>query len=111
MNEKRQLHRHSLHIPVLLPQGEGVTRNISAGGVYFETTESVPVSGRLRFRLLFNEIGWAESTICCEGTVVRVDEYDENRGIAVRIEEIEFRAVESSTENVNHNSQFKGEEQ
>ena len=99
---KRRRHRHvrrEKRIPVTMPvrlanTGEGLTRDISASGIYLEMeSEHVPghnVDMTIDFttpagKLQFN----------CQGVIVRVEQSDGRVGIAVKISASQLRYGEN----------------
>lgn len=70
--------------PVLLEHGEGLTRDLSPSGVYFETDEQFSAGGSIRFSLEFDNPG-GKLALNCEGTIVRVENHEGKVGVAVRI--------------------------
>lgn len=80
--ERRKFARFAVECPVLVswkdPKGvshraEGVTRNVSVGGVLFRGRTSPPVGAQIEFNVFFPWLESRESTLrmTTEGTVVR----------------------------------------
>lgn len=78
------------------PQGiveqPGMTRDVGFRGLYFVTDAEYQVGSEIEFILtLPKEVTKAgDVNIRCRGRVVRIEPYNENRGIAARIERYEF---------------------
>jgi hypothetical protein len=97
--ERRHSKRFSMELPVTVKPQDGVeqkcaTRDISAGGVYFfcnfEIMQDSPIE---LVMILPPEITGGEKLwVCCHGRVVRVVDgsADGQRGIAVKVERLEF---------------------
>ncbi len=60
------------------------TRNISAGGVYFETDVDLPLGSLLSLSVQFTE-GGRKHWLACEGTVVRITQADGRNGVGARL--------------------------
>ena len=85
--DRRQLNRHQLTLPVRFEGNEGVTRDVSADGFYFETSTSVPEGVVMQFAIEFSR---PFSFVRCEGRVLRVDSDGHRNGVAVQIESFVF---------------------
>ena len=82
--EKRQAERFRITVPVRLKEGRGITRDISTGGVFFETSErSFSVGASVTLALLFGSARKAPLEVACEGQVRRVEAREEQVGVAV----------------------------
>ena len=91
--EHRGAKRYELRLPVRYGDGcVGVTRNISASGVYFETDRA----GRDGASYVL-EVELADATIRCEGRVVRVEPLGNRIGIALELttSSLEVKLVET----------------
>ena len=90
MNEyatERQYRRYSLSVPVEFQGVRGITRNISVGGIYFESVDGAITAGSaIRFFLVFQEDDKSPLRLECDGTVVRVDQLSGGRGVAATID-------------------------
>jgi len=90
MNEHgsvRQFQRYSLTVPVEFRGVRGVTRNVSLGGIYFESTAAEVAAGTaIRFSLVFQQEDAPPLRLDCDGTVVRVEELSGGQGIAATID-------------------------
>ncbi len=83
---QRQHRRYSLSVPVEFLGTRGITRNISVGGIYFESVDGAVAAGSaIRFWLVFHEDNKDLLRLECDGTVVRVDELSGGRGVAATI--------------------------
>ena len=84
--------RFNTELAVEMAGVHGLTRNISASGIYFET-EAVQVPGsRVRFTVEVHVHG-EKFKLACEGEVVRVDRYGGALGIAAKLERSFFSDV------------------
>jgi hypothetical protein len=91
MSERRQLQRHPVRVPVTLEHGSGITRDISVGGIYFETAETVVPGSVLLFSIELASLRETGMAACCEAEVLRTEARDEeNIGVAARITSISF---------------------
>jgi len=82
--EKRRDQRIHTALPVFLENATGVTRDVSASGVFF-WTESVCAAGEaIRFAVEVSR-PTGSMTLKCQGDVVRTEPRDTAMGVAVRI--------------------------
>jgi hypothetical protein len=95
--ERRRAPRLSLTVPVRTPNRTpgtvfGVTRDVSAGGLYIYTEPEDWREGS-RIQVVFDfpaEVTGHASTTMCGGAVVRAERVETVFGIAVRIDRISF---------------------
>jgi len=80
--ERRKGSRFNLSLPVYLKDGKGITRNISSSGILFETDKPLSLGEVIPLCVAFQD-----STIQCEGRVVRVEKGDGQSAVA-----LEFRS-------------------
>lgn len=73
--------------------GQGVTRDMSATGVYFETDMKLHQGSMIRFTIDFdNPIGGGKTQLECRGYVVRAEPHAGGKiGIAVKLDEQHLR--------------------
>ena len=86
-SEKRRGQRIHTSLPIFLKNVQGITRDVSASGVYFWTSESVCALGELiKFSV---ELKRREGRMMlrCQGDVVRTEPRAIDMGVAVRIVE------------------------
>ena len=76
--------RFDTELPVEIGGIQGVTRNISASGIYFETEMVQELGSRVHFTVEVNVRG-EKLKLVCEGDVVRVDRKDGTVGIAAKL--------------------------
>jgi hypothetical protein len=83
--------RESLALPLKLADGiAGVTRDISASGMYFEIKGSYTMTGPVLFEMQLAELGVKFSA---EGEIVRVDRREETTGFAVKLRHPRFEPL------------------
>jgi hypothetical protein len=83
---RRQHRRYPLRLRVELPDGAGVTRNVSEGGVLFETTIPIKPGQEITFSLVFGEVEPEYAyRVRCRGEVVRVEPAGEAINVAVKL--------------------------
>ncbi len=105
-DDRRRMPRFDLQLPIEVSHGESgsvlaVTRNVSAGGVYFYVDSGVIQSPTVEFVLTFPpEITLVKSLkVRCTGRVLRVDDSQPpNAGVAAEIQRYEFLTTASATE-------------
>src|SRR5262245_26301347 len=90
--EQRREERIQAVLPVKLGNGMGLTRDVSASGVYFETDSALAAGSPITFSVDIETPGGA-MVLWCRGQVVRVDQRGKLQGIAVRIVESTVKAA------------------
>jgi hypothetical protein len=94
VGRSRRVHERILAaLPVRIVEGTGVTRNVSAGGVYFESATDVPLNGEIAFEIGLRS-GLDSMVMLCRGVVVRREKRDGMDGIAVQITDSRLVAVQ-----------------
>lgn len=89
----RQEDRVATHLSVVLAHGRGVTRDISASGVFFETSEPLELGSPLKFAIDFDEVPGGPLRLVCEGNVVRIETARGQRGIGVAITSSKLKEI------------------
>ena len=85
LKTKRKEERIPSEFPVNLGNAEGLTRNISASGVYFETDASYLLGNQINFMVEFDSLG-GKLILKCEGEIIRIDPQEDGKiGVAVKI--------------------------
>ncbi|MBI3798856.1 MAG: PilZ domain-containing protein [Deltaproteobacteria bacterium] len=83
--DRRQARRYRVALPIELEHGTGLTRDISACGVFFATDASFPVGVTISLSLVLEYADLdGPVRLPCQGEVVRVERYEGNVGVAVR---------------------------
>ncbi len=77
---------------VTLDGGTGVTQNVSASGMFFETDASYAPGSQIRFAVDL-ETPSGKMILTCHGDIVRVERREKRVGVAVRITESVIRPV------------------
>ena len=90
--ENRREERVERALPVDLGGAQGVTRNVSASGVYFETDANYAVGGEIGFVVDLETTG-VKMVLKCRGEIVRVTQGDGKIGVAVKIVESTMEAA------------------
>ena len=83
--EKRRGQRIHTALPVFLKNVQGVTRDVSASGVFFWTSESTCALGELISFSVELKRPEGRMMLKCHGDVVRTEPGIEKLGVAVRI--------------------------
>jgi len=89
--ERRTEERVRAALPVGLGNVTGVTRDVSASGVYFETAAAVAPGQRIKLGIAIDTAG-GQIALWCQGIVLRVDKHGPQYGVAARLLESEVRA-------------------
>ena len=71
--------------PVQLERGTGVTQNVSASGVFFETNEDHAAGSEINFAIELDGPGGEKLMLRCRGEIVRVERRDGKLGVAAKI--------------------------
>lgn len=77
MSESRAGKRFPLQLPIRVAGKNGVTRNVSAAGLYLDADTDVSVGSEIEFDLILPADvvgGAADVHVMCTGHVVRVDQ-------------------------------------
>ena len=83
--EKRKGQRIQTALPVILKNAEGITRDVSASGVFFWTSDSTCALGDLiSFSVELKRPG-GRIKLKCQGDVVRMEPRAPELGVAVKI--------------------------
>lgn len=83
-HEQRMDERYDTAMPVSLDGVPGLTRNISARGVYFETDAAQRLGELVNFTVEYTLQG-RKRYLLCEGKVVRVEQQGQRVGVATRL--------------------------
>lgn len=83
-NDKRHEERVNAVLPVLLGNIVGMTRDVSASGMFFETSATLAPGEKISFTVEFDTPG-GKRILKCLGDVVRTEIRDPVVGVAVRI--------------------------
>jgi hypothetical protein len=84
--DRRRAQRFRVALPVELPDGTAVTRDISTCGVFFKTTRVFVPGECIRFALILEHVAPGPPLrLQCRGRVVRVEPYSDGLGVAVAI--------------------------
>jgi len=73
-----------------LEGASGVTRDVSASGIFFETDASYAADSSIQFTVDI-ETASGQMLLCCQGHIVRVERRGPRIGVAVRITESSIR--------------------
>lgn len=84
VKHERGADRFDTELPVEMGGIQGLTRNISATGVYFETETAKEPGSRVHFTVELNVLG-QKLKLICEGEVVRVHRNGSALGVAARL--------------------------
>jgi len=82
--EKRRRERVCTALPIRLGTATGITRDVSASGIFFEidTTDAVGDQISLTVEL---DTPRGKRKLSCQGDVVRIEPHESRVGVAVRI--------------------------
>jgi hypothetical protein len=84
VQEKRKGERISTTLPVRLGTATGMTRDVSALGIFFETDAADAMGDLIIFTVEF-DTPRGKRVLKCKGDVVRIEPRNARLGVAVRI--------------------------
>jgi hypothetical protein len=93
VEEKRRAERIIASLPVRIGDSIGITRDVSASGVFFETETDFSIGNSISFEVEFATPSGV-LVLRCIGHVVRAETREKRVGVAVRIADF---AVEPAT--------------
>ncbi len=82
---KRIEERVSIAHPVRLKRKTGVTRNVSASGVFFETNADYAAGSKISFSIEIDGLREEKMMFKCKGQIMRVERRKGRVGVAVKI--------------------------
>lgn len=94
---RRSADRFASELPIEIGGVLGLTRNVSATGVYFETTRDQVIGSRVNF-LVEVIVKGERLKMVCAGDVVRVDQKLGTVGIAVKLSSSFFTDTDHSVD-------------
>jgi hypothetical protein len=86
--------RFDTTMTVRFEQGSGVTRNVSASGIYFVTDAAFEKGMQISFTLDFDDFLPGPLRLKCEAQVVRVEQHEGKLGVAAAISTFELARIE-----------------
>ena len=87
--------RYAVAVPVVLPQGTGMARNISTSGIYFETELPLEPGAPLSFSVQFDDSPGGPMRMQCEARIVRVEKKDGKVGVGAQIGSLRCERLEA----------------
>lgn len=90
--EKRGEERVATALPVMIENFTGITRDVSATGMFFETEAAFSTGSAIRF-VVEIDVDRRKRILRCQGTIVRVENRDSLLGVAVKILDATMEAV------------------
>ena len=91
-NEQRRDERVPAALRVSVDGAVGLTRDVSASGIFFETDAAYAPGSDIRFTVDIGTPG-GDMVLSCHGNIVRVEHRGSKVGVAVRITESDIRPV------------------
>lgn len=93
--DKRREQRVSAALSVDLGTATGVTRDVSASGVFFEIDATYALGSEIEFAVELDTPG-GEMILRCKGEIVRIEPRDARVGVAVKILESIIEPVKAA---------------
>ena len=84
--EKHREERVIASLPLAMAGAVGITRDVSASGVFFETDAAYDVGSPIRF-VLNLDTPWGKVIFKCQGKIVRLEPHNQKVGVAVQFTE------------------------
>lgn len=94
----RKEERFQTELPVRFEGGEGVTRDVSANGVYFVTDAALELGQVVKFTMEFANFPDGPIVVNCVARVVRLEK-GTRRGVGTAISSFEFRRIPAAAKN------------
>jgi len=94
-HEKRKDERILTALPVNLETATGVTRDVSASGVFFEIDSNYRLGSEIAFTVELDTPG-GKMVLKCEGEIVRIEPRGQRVGVAVRINQSTLEPIKFS---------------
>ena len=91
-SEQRREERVPAALDVTLDGAKGVTRDVSASGIFFETDAEYAAGSDISFSVNLETPG-GKMVLNCKGAIVRVERGADRLGVAVRITESSIREI------------------
>ncbi len=86
MIDKRREERVTAALPVFLNDDVGTTCDVSASGMFFETSVSLAAGESIDFSVEFDAPG-GKRLLKCRGQIIRTEQRENRIGVAIRIVE------------------------
>jgi PilZ domain len=97
--ERREAPRYVVEAPVGLEAGDtGMLRNMSTSGALFRIHRRFTSGEHFRFCWSSADADVARDRVCCEATVVRVEEQETEWRVAASIESVTFNPIDPGGE-------------
>ena len=80
----RRQRRQITELPTSIGGNQGITRDISASGLFVVQSKVQEVGSRIDFTVDLDIVG-GKLKLCCEGRVIRVEKIDDKIGLGVKI--------------------------
>ncbi len=94
--EKRGATRQPVALPVELEGGQGITRDFSSSGIFFETDKAFSLGQAIEFTIMMDHLYTKMPILLkCQGKIVRIEEKEEMIGVAAAISCYTLGKVES----------------
>ena len=92
--EHRREERVDASLPVDLGSAQGMTRDVSASGAFFETDASYTIGSEVLFAIDL-DTPWGPAHFDCRGTIVRLERRNGTVGVAVQFTDSDTHAIPS----------------
>jgi hypothetical protein len=99
--ENRHENRITAKRPVRLALGSGVTRNIAASGVFFETVGYYVAGTLITFAIELRGLGEENVLLACTGRIVRVENKANVVGVGVKIVASTLKPIDAMIDSAN----------
>ena len=92
--QKPRASRISKQLPIQCGNAKGVTRDVSATGIFFEADMECAAGSAISFSIELKGLANKKMLMQCQGTIVRVERGSGKMGVAVQINESQLSAAQ-----------------
>lgn len=92
----RKEQRVESKLAIALDGGTGISRNVSASGIYFETEVPLREGASVSFSVAFTNPEGQPVRMFCAGWVVRTERLEGKTGVGARIDEFHIERVQEA---------------
>lgn len=95
ISEQPRAPRYKSKLPMEIESGEGVTRDFSGSGIFFETEGCFSPGQQIDFSFILEHVDPEHTVrITCKGEIVRVEEKGKKIGVAASINSYSFETLQ-----------------
>lgn len=96
-SENRRTIRRKGAFPVQLENGNGITRNFSSSGIFFETDKSFTPGQAIEFTIVLEYVDPSRPVhLRCSGSIARIEDKGQKIGVAATISSYNFEKLNAA---------------